>query len=116
MNLRFFETIPKEDDGNDDPRPPLHIVCEEDQGLERATSLLLESGTNVDLKDLDGSTALHSAAHMGALKYVQFLLENGAQVLDASCCWHHIRVPKSHCSTSQQRLELCIFKTSLCLG
>ncbi|KAA8526224.1 hypothetical protein F0562_008037 [Nyssa sinensis] len=47
---------------------------------------LLESGTNVNFKDIDGRTALHVAACQGRTDVVELLLQRGAEV-DAEDRW-----------------------------
>ena len=48
--------------------------------------VLLDAGASIDVADVEGSTALHRAAHSGDLACVKLLLERGADVhaLDAS--------------------------------
>lgn len=41
---------------------------------------LLDSGTDVNFRDIDDRTALHVAACQGSSDVVKVLLENGAQV------------------------------------
>uniref|UniRef100_M1BGC4 Integrin-linked protein kinase n=1 Tax=Solanum tuberosum TaxID=4113 RepID=M1BGC4_SOLTU len=52
------------------------------EGMEE----LLDSGTSVNYKDIDGRTALHIAACQGYADVVDFLLKNGAHV-DAMDRW-----------------------------
>lgn len=43
-------------------------------------SMLLEAGTDINAKDLDGWTPLHAAAHWGQREAVEILCENMADM------------------------------------
>ncbi|KAK4714534.1 hypothetical protein R3W88_020441 [Solanum pinnatisectum] len=58
------------------------------EGMEE----LLDSGTSVNYKDIDGRTALHIAACQGYADVVDFLLKNGAHV-DAMDRWGSTMAP-----------------------
>ena len=44
-------------------------------------NLLINKGINIDQQNEDGATALHLAAYHGNLKFVKFLIKNGANIL-----------------------------------
>jgi ankyrin repeat protein len=48
-------------------------------GNEKVANALMDAGADVNLKKIDGSTALHAAAFMGHSGIVRALLENGAE-------------------------------------
>lgn len=49
-------------------------------GHEHVVSFLLENGSNIELRNIDGKTALHDAAQHGNLQCLEVLLESGAMV------------------------------------
>jgi hypothetical protein len=59
-------------------RPPL--VVEAADGYLNRVRALLEEGTDANVQDADGRTALHWAALRGYLEIAQLLLEHGAEV------------------------------------
>lgn len=64
--------------GTDDQVFPLHTAsC---HGHANVVRLLLASGANVDLADVDGKTALFSASQKGHVSVAELFLEHGADV------------------------------------
>nr|KJB75471.1 hypothetical protein B456_012G042800 [Gossypium raimondii] len=61
-----------------DPRVRLMYMANE--GDLEGIKELLDSGTNVNFKDIDGRTALHVAACQGLTDVVRLLLDRGAEV------------------------------------
>ncbi|OJH31527.1 Phosphocholine transferase AnkX [Wolbachia endosymbiont of Armadillidium vulgare] len=55
------------------------LTTVESGGFNEAGGLIAQ-GANVDTKDEDGSTLLYSAAEMGDLDIIRFLLDNGANI------------------------------------
>lgn len=65
------------DEGMDSGLRLMYMTNDGDlEGMEE----LLDSGTSVNYRDIDGRTALHIAACQGYADVVDFLLKNGAQV------------------------------------
>lgn len=67
-----------------DPRVRLMYMANE--GDMEGIKELLDSGTNVNFRDIDGRTALHVAACQGLRDVVQLLLQSGAEI-DPQDCW-----------------------------
>ncbi|GAB2275126.1 hypothetical protein Dimus_009888 [Dionaea muscipula] len=71
------------DDGKEEPSEMQSGVrlmfCANDGDLEGIKELL-DSGTNVNFRDIDERTPLHVAACQGSTEVVNFLLRNGAEV------------------------------------
>lgn len=67
-----------------DPRVRLMYLTNE--GDLEGIKELLDSGTNVNFRDIDGRTALHIAACQGLPDVVQLLIQRGAEV-DPQDCW-----------------------------
>ena len=67
-----------------DPRVRLMYLTNEGdlEGLRE----LLDSGMDVNFRDIDNRTALHIAACQGFCDVVEFLLQNGAEI-DTKDCW-----------------------------
>jgi ankyrin repeat protein len=64
-----------------DERTALHCVCDEAPGFGLpVASALIEAGCNPDARDIGQWTPMHCACYMGAVPYVQLLLEHGAEV------------------------------------
>ncbi|KAJ3117788.1 hypothetical protein HDU96_005569 [Phlyctochytrium bullatum] len=63
-------------------RTSLHylMLCRWSEALEQLQKRMLEVGVDVNLKDNDGSTALHLAASKGPLERVRMLLDASAEV------------------------------------
>ena len=57
---------------------PIHCAALMVNSGAKATSLLLQAGTNVDMQDNSRRTPLHWAAHTGAVDVVRALLQKGA--------------------------------------
>lgn len=57
---------------------PLHAACTNGRNLELVAFLLKQPGVDANFQGQDGHTALHSACYHGHLRFVQFLLDNGA--------------------------------------
>ncbi|XP_071521453.1 protein phosphatase 1 regulatory subunit 12B isoform X18 [Panulirus ornatus] len=56
----------------------LHVAAA--KGYIKVLSMLLEAGTDINAKDLDGWTPLHAAAHWGQREAVEILCENMADM------------------------------------
>ncbi|VDK70940.1 unnamed protein product [Onchocerca ochengi] len=56
----------------------LHAACTNGKNLELVAFLLKQPGVDANFQGQDGHTALHSACYHGHLRFVQFLLDNGA--------------------------------------
>lgn len=61
-------------------RTPLILSFSPQYGYTDVTRLLIESGANIDAFSKSGWTALHYAAHAGAMRTVRFLIESGADI------------------------------------
>ncbi|MCP9258811.1 Serine/threonine-protein kinase TNNI3K [Dirofilaria immitis] len=59
-------------------RNTLHAACTNGRNLELVAFLLKQPGVDANFQGQDGHTALHSACYHGHLRFVQFLLDNGA--------------------------------------
>lgn len=70
----------------------LHIAAE--RGLEKATNVLLETGANVSIQDIDSLQPLHYACREGKHKVAEILIENGAE-LNAQDCWKETPLHKA---------------------
>uniref|UniRef100_A0A0M3IFS7 Protein kinase domain-containing protein n=1 Tax=Ascaris lumbricoides TaxID=6252 RepID=A0A0M3IFS7_ASCLU len=57
---------------------PLHAACTSGRNLELVAFLLKQPGVDANYQGQDGHTALHSACYHGHLRFVQFLLDSGA--------------------------------------
>jgi ankyrin repeat protein len=80
--------------GNDGSRP-VHQVAHNSQILQR----LGEKGADVNIRDLNGETALHWAARKGSISGVEWLLANGAVVGATSGAGHtplHVATENGH--------------------
>ena len=60
---------------------PLHVASQ--RGLTEAARLLIRKGTDVNLRDENGYTALHLASYYGKETVVAMLLGEGADAFDA---------------------------------
>lgn len=60
--------------------PNVRLMYMANEGDLDAIEELLDSGTNVNFRDIDGRTALHIAACQGRTDVVQLLLNRGAEV------------------------------------
>ena len=60
--------------------PTVRLMYLAHEGDLEGIKELLESGTDVNFRDIDGRTALHVAACQGFGDVVEFLLKNGADV------------------------------------
>ncbi|KAF2290637.1 hypothetical protein GH714_014814 [Hevea brasiliensis] len=70
---------PEEEEAIIDPRIRLMYLANE--GEMEGIKEILDSGTNVNFRDIDGRTALHVAACQGFSDVVQLLLDRGAEPL-----------------------------------
>ncbi|KAG9137255.1 hypothetical protein Leryth_026738 [Lithospermum erythrorhizon] len=64
----------------DDIDPRIRLMYLVNEGDLEGIKELLDSGTDVNFKDIDNRTALHVAACQWYIDVVQFLLQNGAEV------------------------------------
>lgn len=76
---------------------PLHAACTSGRNLELVAYLLKQPGVDANYQGQDGHTALHSACYHGHLRFVQFLLDSGA---DQSLTARAIDYPLSPNGTS----------------
>ncbi|CAN7135077.1 unnamed protein product, partial [Brassica rapa subsp. narinosa] len=60
--------------------PTIRLMYLANEGDIEGISKMLDSGTNVDYRDIDGRTALHVAACQGRTDVVELLLSRGAKV------------------------------------
>lgn len=78
-----------------DPRVRLMYLANE--GDLEGMKELLDSGTDVNYRDIDGRTALHVAACQGSGGVVELLLRNGAEVDPedrwGSTVWQSLLIP-----------------------
>lgn len=70
----------EEDGPADDINPRVKLMYLSNEGDLEGIKELLDSGVDVNFKDIDNRTALHIAACQGFSDVVEFLLENGAEV------------------------------------
>ncbi|MFC1843126.1 ankyrin repeat domain-containing protein [Candidatus Dependentiae bacterium] len=59
-------------------RTPLHIAAS--KGKLAIVRVLVESGAQLEPKNIDGKTPLHFAAEKGRVKIVEYLVERGAAI------------------------------------
>lgn len=88
---------------NDGSRP-VHRAAHNSQILQR----LGEKGADINLRDLNGETALHWAAREGSVDGVEWLLANGAAVNSPSGIGHaplHVATESGHEQTCRILLE-----------
>lgn len=64
----------------DDIDPRVRLMYLSNEGDLEGIKELLDSGVNVNFRDIDDRTALHIAACQGYSDVVEYLLENGAEV------------------------------------
>ncbi|MFH4975983.1 hypothetical protein AB6A40_002692 [Gnathostoma spinigerum] len=76
---------------------PLHASCTSGRSLDLVNFLLKQPGVDANYQGQDGHTALHSACYHGHLRFVQLLLENGA---DQSLTARAIDIPPSPTTNS----------------
>ncbi|KAG9448141.1 hypothetical protein H6P81_014269 [Aristolochia fimbriata] len=70
-------------DGSELPEtiePPIRLMYSANEGDLNGIEELLDSGTDVNFRDIDGRTALHVAACQGKTEVVGLLLNRGAEV------------------------------------
>lgn len=60
--------------------PTIRLMYLANEGDIDGINKMLDSGTNVDYRDIDGRTALHVAACQGRTDVVELLLSRGAKV------------------------------------
>ncbi|XP_068640579.1 serine/threonine-protein kinase 12-like [Aristolochia californica] len=60
--------------------PPIRLMYLVNEGDLKGIEELLDSGTGVNFRDIDGRTALHVAACQGKTEVVELLLNRGAEV------------------------------------
>ena len=60
--------------------PTIRLMYLANEGDIEGINKMLDSGTNVDYRDIDGRTALHVAACQGRTDVVELLLSRGAKV------------------------------------
>lgn len=61
--------------------PTIRLMYLANEGDIDGIKKMLDSGTNVDYRDIDGRTALHVAACQGRTDVVELLLNRGAKVV-----------------------------------
>ncbi|XP_002520399.2 integrin-linked protein kinase 1 isoform X1 [Ricinus communis] len=76
---RHEEEEEEEEVAGIDPRVRLMYLASEGD-IDGINEVLLESGTDVNFKDIDGRTALHVAACQGLTDVLQLLLDRGAEI------------------------------------
>jgi ankyrin repeat protein len=79
--------------------PPVRLMYLANEGDLEGINELLDGGSDVNFRDIDGRTALHIAACQGRTDVVQLLLRRGAEV-DPQDRW---------CSTVMQFNLFCFF-------
>ena len=77
---RHSEESEHEKDDAEDIDPGVKLMYLANEGDVEGIRELLDSGINVNFKDIDGRTALHVAACQGLTQVVALLLQKGAQV------------------------------------
>ncbi|KAL3820210.1 hypothetical protein ACJIZ3_006115 [Penstemon smallii] len=80
--LRDYDSPDDVDSGDDmnDIDPGLKLLYLANEGDLEGIQKLLESGTDVNFRDIDHRTALHVAACQGYYDVTKLLLENGAEI------------------------------------
>ncbi|XP_048138053.1 integrin-linked protein kinase 1 isoform X2 [Rhodamnia argentea] len=79
-------------DGPEVVDPGVRLMYSANEGDLDAIRELLDSGTNVNFRDIDGRTALHIAACQGRTDVVQLLIDRGA-VVDPRDRWGSTMAP-----------------------
>ena len=78
--------------------PTIRLMYLANEGDIDGITKMLDSGTNVDYRDIDGRTALHVAACQGRTDVVQLLLSRGAKVNSMDRWGSTVRISNSFCA------------------